>query len=124
MKRPVKPKKASARPARAPAAKSAGKPAAKSSTKPAPVSTPAEADRSLAGRIVSAPQLRSPADARKRLSGWLSDIGKGRRKAAAGTLNELARSRPKVRDLLLGLIEGSPYLWDLAGGDPRRLADL
>jgi len=110
MKRPVKP-----------TSKASVKPAAKSKPVAAPT---ADADRSLGGRIVTAPQLRSPADARKRLNGWLTDIGKGRRKAAAKTLNELLRSKPKVRDLMLGLAEGSPYLWDLAGGDARRLAGL
>src|SRR5262245_51162892 len=114
MKRPVKPTSKSS-------AKTAPKPAAK----PKPVAAPmAEADRSLAGRIVTAPQLRTQADARNRLNVWQTDIGKGRRKAAAKTLNDLLRSKPKVRDLMLGLADGSPYLWDLAGGDARRLVGL
>src|SRR5215471_11936904 len=113
MKRPDNPK-----------SQTTAKPAAKPAAKPRPVSGQAEADRSLAGRIVTAPQLQSASDARKRLNVWLTDIGKGRRKAAANTISELLRSKPKVRDLMLGLAEGSPFLWDLAGGDPRRLADL
>src|SRR5262245_27056741 len=112
MKRPAKP-----------TSKASAKPAPKPAAKPKPVAA-AEADRSLAGRIVTVPQLQSPADARKRLNAWLTDIGKGRRKAAAKTLHDLLRSKPEVRDLMLGLAEGSPYLWDLAGGDPRRLAGI
>ncbi|HXZ16046.1 MAG TPA: bifunctional [glutamine synthetase] adenylyltransferase/[glutamine synthetase]-adenylyl-L-tyrosine phosphorylase [Roseiarcus sp.] len=72
--------------------------------------------RSLAERIVSAPRLSQPAAARRRLDELI----------AAPEAASLARllGEGKVRDLLLGLAEHSPYLWTLATEDPVRLARL
>ena len=82
------------------------------------------AERALAERIKTAPQLRAPEEARKRLNSWLADVAKGRRKATAKSLDGLLRRKPKVRDLLLGLADGSPYLWDLVTADARRLVSV
>ena len=71
---------------------------------------------SLADRLVDAPRLAAPAQARRRLEALIGAP------EAAG-LAELV-SRRQARDLLLGLADHSPYLWRLIAEDPGRLARL
>ncbi len=75
----------------------------------------------LAPRIVSAPALSAPDAARKRFDDWLGELDG---QPAAATLRRLFAAHPPVRALLLGLADGSPYLWELASADPARLAGL
>jgi glutamate-ammonia-ligase adenylyltransferase len=70
----------------------------------------------LADRVVDAPRLSAPAEARRRLAALIETP------AAAGLAPELERGR--ARDLLLGLADHSPYLWGLAKEDPARLVRL
>ncbi len=76
-------------------------------------------ERSLARRIVTAPQLVEPEAAAKRLGDWLDEAGPG-----SAELRRLLSAHPKVRALLLGLADGSSHLWDFASADPARLATL
>jgi [glutamine synthetase] adenylyltransferase / [glutamine synthetase]-adenylyl-L-tyrosine phosphorylase len=67
----------------------------------------------LAESIRVAPRLAAPAQARRQL-------------AALEGVEALAPAltRAKVRNLLLGVADHSPYLWSLATADPARLARL
>jgi glutamate-ammonia-ligase adenylyltransferase len=71
---------------------------------------------SLAERLVTAPRLASPAAARRRLASLTQAP------EAAALAHLLTNER--VRDLLLGLADHSPYLWSLATDEPARLARL
>jgi glutamate-ammonia-ligase adenylyltransferase len=79
--------------------------------------------RPLTAAIAKAPQLADREAAQVRLAEWLADIGKGSasRSAAGKALKQLIGSSPKVEALLLGLADGSPYLWELASAEPDRL---
>ncbi|MBN8965774.1 MAG: hypothetical protein J0H89_10440, partial [Rhizobiales bacterium] len=89
---------------------------AKKKSKP---STPAEATLALA--VAQAPRLVDAKAARARLDEWLSSVGRG---AAGKALKRLLADQPKVDALLLGLADGSPYLWDLATAKPDRLLSV
>ncbi len=71
---------------------------------------------SLADRLIDAPRLAAPAQARRRLAALIGA-------PEAADLSELV-SRRQARDLLLGLADHSPYLWRLIAEDPGRLARL
>ncbi len=75
----------------------------------------------LAGAVVDAPRLVAAKDARARLSQWLAEIG---RTEAGKALKRLVAASPKVKALLLGLADGSPFLWELASAEPARLITL
>ncbi len=70
----------------------------------------------LAERLLDAPRLSAPAQARRRVEALLAE------RDATG-LGALA-SRQSVRDLLLGLADHSPYLWRLIAEDAGRLVRL
>ncbi|HEY1943620.1 MAG TPA: bifunctional [glutamine synthetase] adenylyltransferase/[glutamine synthetase]-adenylyl-L-tyrosine phosphorylase [Roseiarcus sp.] len=72
--------------------------------------------RPLAERLVDAPVLAAPSQARRRLDALLAEP------EAAG-LDAIA-ARRGAGDLLLGLADHSPYLWSLASEDPQRLVRL
>ena len=71
----------------------------------------------LADRIVTAPHLVEPKRARARLVEWLASLPA----AKAKPLKALLAARPIVSALLESLAESSPYLWELASGEPDRL---
>src|SRR5271166_3371551 len=71
---------------------------------------------SLAERLVAAPRLASPAAARRRLASLTQAP------EAVALAHLLTNDR--VRDLLLGLADHSPYLWSLTADEPARLARL
>src|SRR5262249_20589748 len=78
----------------------------------------ADSLRSLAQRVVSGPNLHDAAAARARLDGWLGDIGT----SPLGTrVRQLFAESPTLHALMLGLADGSPYLWDLVRRSPERL---
>ena len=70
----------------------------------------------LAERLIGAPRLSAPAEARRRLASLVETP------SAADLAPELGRGR--TRDVLLGLADHSPYLWALIKQDPARLARL
>ncbi len=70
----------------------------------------------LADLIHSAPRLAAPPTARRRLASL-------KKETDALPLKEFLARAP-VRDLVLGLADHSPYLWDLVAENPTRLARL
>src|SRR5258708_40236208 len=88
--------------------------AAKNTSKPAPK----RAGQALASAVTEAPRLADRKTAQDRLTEWLSDIG---RSATGKSIKQLIEQAPKTEALLLGLADGSPYLWDLATAEPDRL---
>src|SRR5215213_9213285 len=76
------------------------------------------AGQALAPAVTAAPRLADRKAAQDRLAEWLSDIG---RDAAGKSLKQLIGQAPKVEALLLGVADGSPYLWELATAEPDRL---
>src|SRR5437763_14891325 len=83
--------------------------------------TVARTEQTLAQRIVAAPVLLASDRMQARLDDWLADIAG----TPAGTiLPRLLLEHPRLNALLVGIAEGSPYLWDLARADPARLVRL
>jgi [glutamine synthetase] adenylyltransferase / [glutamine synthetase]-adenylyl-L-tyrosine phosphorylase len=70
----------------------------------------------LADGLIDAPRLSAPAEARRRLAALIETP------SAADLAPELGRGR--MRDVLLGLADHSPYLWTLVKEDPARLIRL
>src|SRR5258708_34593971 len=70
----------------------------------------------LAERLVDAPRLSAPAQARRSLAELVKNP------SAAELKPELKRGR--TRDVLLGLADHSSYLWALVQEDPDRLVRL
>src|SRR5262245_13346284 len=75
----------------------------------------------LAQRIVAAPLLSSPADARAKVSAWLGEIAASE---AGRALARLLAGSNKLQALIEGVADGSPFLWELAAGEPARLVAL
>src|SRR5690348_16599107 len=85
-------------------------------------STPAARDnKTLVLALAAAPRLTDRKAAQARLADWLTEIGKA---APGKALKLLIAKTPKVEALLLGLADGSPYLWELATAEPERLLTL
>ncbi len=80
----------------------------------------ASSGTTLAERIVTAPQLVEPKLARARVVQWLARLAP----AEAKPLKALLGAHTTVNTLLECLAESSPYLWELASGDPKRLLRL
>src|ERR1700757_100839 len=72
----------------------------------------------LAFAVGNAPCLADEKASQGRLTEGLSEIG---RSAAGKSLKQLIGEAPRLEALLLGLADGSPYLWDLATSEPDRL---
>src|SRR5690348_17276212 len=79
---------------------------------------PIETAQGLAFAVGDAPRLADEKAAQDRLTEWLSEIG---RSAAGKSLKRLIGEAPGLEALLLGLADGSPYLWDIASAEPDRL---
>ncbi len=74
----------------------------------------------LAARFAAGPQLFAPDPARQRLDSWLADLAPDE---AAATRDRATRF-PRVRAILEGIAEASPYLFDLIRADSPRLLRL
>jgi glutamate-ammonia-ligase adenylyltransferase len=102
------------------AKKRTGQPSKQPSRQPSkPAAKPS--GRPLAAAISQAPRLTDRKAAQARLSEWLAEIGKG---AVGKALKQLIGDSAKVEALLLGLADGSPYLWELATAEPDRLLEV
>ena len=102
------------------AKKRPGQRAGQPASKPAkPAAKPG--GRSLAAAVSRAPRLTDRGAAQARVSGWLAEIGKS---AAGKALKPLIDGSSRLEALLLGLADGSPYLWELAAADPDRLLEI
>src|SRR3954447_3860913 len=75
----------------------------------------------LAQRIKASPHLAAASEARARVNDWLTDIAD---RTAGKTLTQLLTAHPMLDGLVIGLAEGSRYLWELARADPTRLVQL
>ena len=115
--RPPAKKKAVAK--KAAAKKAVRKPAA--GTKSSGSGVPPKGDGgTLAGRIVTAPQLVDPKAAGARVTDWLAGLPAGEAKP----LKVRFAAHRTVSTLLESLAENSPYLWELANREPDRLLRL
>src|SRR4051794_24597699 len=72
----------------------------------------------LAQRIKASPHLAAASEARARVNDWLAEIAD---RTAGKTLTQLLAAHPMLDGLVMGLAEGSRYLWELARADPARL---
>ena len=77
-------------------------------------------DATLAESMVRAPHLVDRKSAQARVSKWLAGLP-GRQ---AKPLKALLAAHKTVATLLQSLAESSPFLWELASGDPERLLRL
>jgi glutamate-ammonia-ligase adenylyltransferase len=71
---------------------------------------------SLAAQVIAAPTVTSPETARSLVKRDLAGV--------LAQLEPLFAGHPKVRALVEGIAEGSPYLWDLIRADPARFIAL
>ena len=84
------------------------------------VSAPGNADRHpLAARLAAGPYVAAPDNAERQLDDWLSEI-----EPAQSAAIEMLLGHANARDILLGIAEFSPYLFDLARADATRLTRL
>ena len=74
----------------------------------------------LAARFVDAPHVSAPDAAGQRLTEWLGDCEPDQARAIA----ELVAAHPKLEAILLGIVEFSPYLFDLIRADAARVLRL
>jgi glutamate-ammonia-ligase adenylyltransferase len=84
-----------------------------------PASEPADTAM-LAARIVAAPALSAPDEARRKVTAWLDETDAG----IAARLRGLMDGSAPLRALIEGLADGSPFLWELARADPARTLAL
>jgi glutamate-ammonia-ligase adenylyltransferase len=75
----------------------------------------------LASRIATVPLASAPEEARAKVAALLAGTA---RSVAGRALKELLGSSPRLRELIAGIADGSPYLWELANADPGRLLTL
>ena len=75
--------------------------------------------RALAARFVDGPHVSAADGPEKILDGWLAEL----EPAQAAELNALL-DQPAARNILLGIAEFSPYLFDLIRADSSRLIRL
>ena len=100
-----------------PAAKTAFKPAKKKPARSNKTAGKPPQAAALLDSIAAAPVLQDAAAAKERLGDLLGDLGKSH------PLRAILKHAP-ARDLLAGIADHSPYLWQLCAGDPDRLAAL
>jgi glutamate-ammonia-ligase adenylyltransferase len=74
----------------------------------------------LAARFVDGPHLSAPDKAAQRLADWLTDLATDQ----AAAVDDLFARFPRVRIILLGIAEASPYLFDLVRADAARALRL
>ena len=75
----------------------------------------------LAARIAGVPFLPSSITASAKVDVWLAEL---ETRADAQALQHIFSAHPKSLQLLAGVAEYSPYLWDLARADAARLARI
>ncbi|MBN9014782.1 MAG: bifunctional [glutamine synthetase] adenylyltransferase/[glutamine synthetase]-adenylyl-L-tyrosine phosphorylase, partial [Rhizobiales bacterium] len=75
---------------------------------------------SLAAQVVAGPVVFAPPEAAQRLADWLADVPPEQAATIAATIKQF----PRIRTLLEGIAEASPYLFDLIRADAGRLVRL
>jgi glutamate-ammonia-ligase adenylyltransferase len=76
--------------------------------------------RSLARRLIRAPNLSYPEATRERVADWMATLAASEAEALA----RLAQELPLVSALIEGIADGSPYLWDLLSADAARFLSV
>src|ERR1700737_2904191 len=74
----------------------------------------------LAARFVDGPHVAAPDKAEQRLADWLTDLAPEQ----AAAVDDLVARFPRVKIILLGIAEASPYLFDLVRADSARVLRL
>jgi [glutamine synthetase] adenylyltransferase / [glutamine synthetase]-adenylyl-L-tyrosine phosphorylase len=74
----------------------------------------------LAARFVDGPHVSAPDKAGQRLADWLTELAPEQGAAVA----DLVTRFPRVKTILLGIAEASPYLFDLVRADSARVLRL
>jgi [glutamine synthetase] adenylyltransferase / [glutamine synthetase]-adenylyl-L-tyrosine phosphorylase len=90
-------------------------------------SAPGYADRhvaQLAARFADGPHVAASDKAEQRLTDWLAELEPAHAAAIDGLLNQPSANAPFAKIILLGIIEFSPYLFDLIRSDAARLIRL
>ncbi len=83
-------------------------------------SAPGNADRRrLAARFADGPHVSAPDKAEQRLNDWLAEI----EPEQSAAIDELI-DHPHAKNILLGIAEFSPFLFDLIRADAARLIRL
>jgi glutamate-ammonia-ligase adenylyltransferase len=83
-------------------------------------SAPGNAERQrLAARFVDGPHVSAPDKAEQRLNDWLAEI----EPEQSAAIDELLE-HPRAKNILLGIAEFSPFLFDLIRADAARLIRL
>jgi glutamate-ammonia-ligase adenylyltransferase len=70
----------------------------------------------LAARFVDGPHVSALDKAEQRLTEWLTDLAPGQ----VAAVNDIVVRFPRTKTILLGIAEGSPYLFDLVRADAAR----
>src|SRR5437879_12503882 len=73
----------------------------------------------VAARFVSGQRITASSNAKQRLGDWLAELEPQQAAEIGGWLD-----RPLARAILLGIVEVSPYLFDLIRTDAARLIRL
>jgi len=76
-------------------------------------------DHRLAARFVASPHVSASHDAEQHLADWLAELEPAQSAAIGAWLD-----RPHAKNILLGIAEFSPYLFDLIRADAARLIRL
>jgi [glutamine synthetase] adenylyltransferase / [glutamine synthetase]-adenylyl-L-tyrosine phosphorylase len=80
-----------------------------------------DADRHcLAARFVDGPHLAAPVEAHHRLERWFAEG----EPAQAAAIRDLVDHHPRAKAVILGIVEASPYLFDLLRAEPARAVRL
>ena len=83
-------------------------------------SAPGNADkRPLAAQFVAGPHVSAPGKAEQRLNDWLAEI----EPEQSAAIDELLE-HPYAKNILLGIAEFSPFLFELIRADAARLIRL
>jgi len=85
-----------------------------------PASLGAAGDRSLAARFTTNPTSLARGEADGRLARWLDEIPPEQAAGLRKTIADFSRTG----DILRGIAEFSPYLFDLVRADPARISNL
>src|ERR1700730_17706598 len=74
----------------------------------------------LAARFVDGPHVSAPVKAEQRLADWLTGVAPEQ----AAAVEDLVARFPRVKTILSGIAEASPYLFDLVRADSTRVLRL
>ena len=74
----------------------------------------------LAARFVDGPHVSAPDKAEQQLSNWLTDLASEQ----SAAIRDIIARFPRAKAIVLGIVEASPYLFDLVRADAARMVRL